>query len=291
MRRPVNIETPEDAEWLSRLAMKIVAREELRKSEGAGVFSPSGLASCLRRVYLGRHWQSLDLKRVELPSVSAHGYFHKGNFVHLQWQFLFYKMDKALEDFTLLDCEVPVISKRGDHAGTIDVVVIWRGEVLPIDVKGLNVRSFNAIVRGDVPHDYRIQLTDYMMLWNSMMVKRNPDLPKMKRGLLLAESKGGPDPTHPLALHEVEITLKDNLPDVRARLEVLREHERKEEIPVIECITTKTIQFQGCPFAGYCKGEVKAEEKRRRDAESTDSAKLRVARPTGRNRTRRSKRK
>src|SRR3954464_11461819 len=62
----VGIETEADADFLHMLAMKQVLRENERKT-GDGVYSPSGLASCLRQVYFRKNWKKLGLKRVELP--------------------------------------------------------------------------------------------------------------------------------------------------------------------------------------------------------------------------------
>lgn len=292
----LEIETEADAQFLYALALKQVEREKVRKS-GDGVYSPSGLASCLRRVYLGKNWKEMGLERVSLPAIEAHYYFLTGDFIHLKWQYAFYKLSMVLDDFWLIDCEVPVASKRGDHGGTIDVVALYRDELLPFDVKGLNARTFHQIDGGDMVHDYRIQLTDYMMLWNagvksgllkpteSMKELVGEKFPLMKRGFVLAENKGGPDPNHPTALTEYEIKLKDNLPEVRLRLEALRAHQEEKTVPEIECTSTRTVQYGGCPFAEFCKKEVRIAERR------TDAARrarpLKLAKPKRANRARR----
>jgi hypothetical protein len=297
-KAPLEIATETDAVFLHMLAMKQVAREQVRKS-GDGVYSPSGLASCLRRVYLSKNWKQLGLERVELPAIEAHYYFTTGDFIHLKWQYAFYKLSIIMENFWLVDVEIPVVSKRKDHGGTIDVLCLLDGEPLIIDVKGLNVRAFHNIDDGSITGDYRIQLTDYMVLFNSALSHGlwvpppsivdliGPDFPKVKRGFILAENKGGPDARHPTALTEYEISLKDNKPEVQARLEVLRTHEEEKTLPEIECTSRRTIQFQGCPFAGYCNKEVKAVEKR--TAKDRDSAELKLAKPKRSNRPRRPK--
>jgi hypothetical protein len=301
LKSPIGVDTPEDAEFLHILAMKQVRREQQRVS-GEGVYSPSGLASCLRRVYLGKNWKKLGLERVELPAIEPHFYFLSGDFIHLKWQFALYRLSLLLPDFWLVDCEIPVMSKRKDHGGTIDALCMWQNEPLVVDVKGLKVRGFIDVDEGRVPHDYRIQLTDYMMLFNAGLVGYNASLspllketlgeiPKVKRGILLVENKGGPDYRHPAALTEQVISLKDNLPEVRARLEVLRAHEEASKLPDIECVTTQGIQFNGCPFAGFCKEEVQAVERRRKDAENRDPKQYRLARPKRSDRPRQSRSK
>jgi hypothetical protein len=296
----VGIENEEDAEFLHTLAMKQVARERERKT-GDGVYSPSGLASCLRRVYLAKNWQKMNLTRVELPAIEPHYYFLTGDFIHLKWQFAMWKLSlREMEyaakngtepEFILLDCELPVMSKRRDHAGTIDVLAVIEGELVIVDVKGLNVRGFQKIDSGEIIDDYRIQVGDYMMLWNSGLRTRMIELPqtitdmtgwtewpKVTRGIVLAENKGGPDPKHPAALTEYIVKSKDSLPEVRARLGVLRAHEEEQTIPEIECKTTRGIQFTGCPFAEVCRKEVKQREKRE-NAKDRNSAEHRLAKP------------
>lgn len=297
LKRPLGVETEADAKFLYELAMRQVRREKQRKS-GGNVYSPSGLASCLRQVYLRAHWKELGFQRLELPAIEPHFYFITGDFIHLKWQFILWKLSQADPDFLLIDCEVGVMSKRGDHGGTIDVIALLEGELVIIDVKGLNVRGFQKVDSGDLSHEYRIQVTDYMMLWNAGvrhgLIKPHPtltkdlgwlDYPKINRAIILAENKGGPDVKHPAALTESVVKLKDNLADVQTRLEVLRHHEEEQTLPEIECVTTKGIQFTGCPFAGVCEKEIRKRE--RADAKSSDSSEYRVAQPKRADRPRR----
>lgn len=295
MKRPLKIESQDDAEFLFHLAMRQVEREKTRKS-GNTVFSPSALAECLRKVYLQKNWKELGFERVVIPAIEPNGYFLEGDFKHLKWQFAMYRLAQVCDGFDMIEddlpwqkahgFELPILSKRGDHGGTIDALPILLEEPLVIDVKGVNVRTFQKAVRGNDPHNYVIQAGDYGMLLNSRT--RHVKLPrKIKRVILLYENKGGPDMNHPLALHETVLKLSEIVPEVRARLEVLREHEAKEEIPEPECTSTKTIQFQGCPFAGFCKVEVKRIEKRNSKSKSRNTGKLRVAKPKRSDRPRR----
>jgi hypothetical protein len=286
MKRPLKISSQDDAEFLFHLAMRQVERENTRKS-GDTVFSPSALAECLRKVYLQKNWKKLGFDRVEMPAIEPHGYFLEGDFKHLKWQFGLYRLAQVCDGFDMIEddlpwqkahgFEIPILSKRGDHGGTLDALPILLEEPLLIDIKGVNVRTFQKAVRGDDPHSYKIQISDYGMLLNSRAGVKLPS--KVKKAIILYENKGGPDMRHPLALHETVVTISKIIPEVRARLEVLREHEAKEEIPEPECTSTKTIQFQGCPFQGFCKVEVKRVERRNSKSKGRNTKRLRVAKP------------
>ncbi len=304
LKDSVGLDTTADIEFLYYLARKQVEREKIRKQSydgGETVFSPSGLGSCLRRVYLSKNHREHGLVSVPVEAIEPHYYFITGDFIHLKLQFLLYRVSVKWPDrFLLLDTEMPVMSKRKDHGGTIDALVLLDGEPLIVDIKGLNIRTWGKIDKGDVPGEYRIQLTDYMMLFNTMLesgrwkpsdsllsyMKRvgMKEFPKVKRGILLAENKGGPDVNHPAALTESIINLKSNLPEVRLRLEVLRDHQEKGEIPDAECESTRLIEFTGCPFSEYCKPEVRQREAAR--IAVSDAKEFRLAKPVRRNRSR-----
>ena len=275
MRLPVDIESQADVDWMTNLLEIMVERDERRKGD-AKVFSPSQLASCLRYVYLLRHYKQLDIERMRELRIEPSYYFLTGNFLHLKWQFALYKMEKRINDpdiFQLYAVEEAILSKRKDHGGTVDAIVLVHGIPYIADFKGLNVRSFGEITRAFIPHQYAVQLSDYMMLWNSQKKK---DF-RIEKSLLIAENKGGPDAKHPIALHEHVISAGEDIAEVKLRLEVLREHEAAKTIPRPECETTKGFQFAGCPFQKYCKKEVKEIEIARR-AKSSDTT-LTVARP------------
>lgn len=293
MRKPVNIESDADVEFLTGLFQTMAHREDRRRDPNTKVFSPSALAQCLRQVYLKKHHEELEITSRLPPRIEPNFYFLNGNFLHVKWQFALYKMELAIADPDVFHVhrverefewgfEVPILSKRGDHGGTVDGIVIVFGEPFILDAKGLNVRTWGEITRDYVPVEYSIQLTDYMILWNSR--KDSPF--RIEKALLLAENKGGPDSKHPIALHEKVIDLDGFKPEVRRRLEVLREHEAKKKIPKPECTSTSGFQFGGCPFAAYCKEEVTGIQRRLREREDRKPPKLSVARPSGRKRKR-----
>jgi hypothetical protein len=274
LRHPVNIDDGKDADFMHDLMLKQADREEERAERN--YYSPSQLASCLRQVYLSRHHKQLEIVPVKQTRIEPNFYFLTGDWLHLKWQFVLYKMDKeGTEGFKLIDCEVPVASKRGDHGGTIDAVCEINGEWVAVDFKGLNVRDAGKAARGDVDLKYKIQLADYLILWNSTL----REIQQLSRGLLIVENKGGPDPNHPIALSEISVYAKDHKPEVQWRLETLRAHEKAHTIPEPSCQSVSTLQFQGCPFRKFCREEVQAIQKR--NAKSRDTTKLRVASPNG----------
>lgn len=309
LKSPVGIEDETDVQFLQWLAQKQVERERIRKAsydKGQTVFSPSGLATCLRRSYLGKNHKEHGLERVSLPAIEPHYYFITGDFIHLKIQFMLYKASLKWSDhIILIDIEMPVMSKHKDHGGTVDVLLLLDGEPLILDVKGLNVRGFGRIDRGEPPHEYRIQVSDYMMLFNSMITSGrwkptdllmeelrrwgHTSMPLVKRGFILAENKGGPDTGHPAALTEHEIKLKDNLPELRIRMEALRAHEEAKEIPEAECESTRYVEFTGCPFANFCYPEVRERERQAKRTETGDTREFKLAKPKRNSRSRRAR--
>lgn len=268
---PVEIESEEDVDWIADLLRRMVVRQNQRTN--SPVFSPSQLAECLRYVYLLKHHKEFEISKSKNLRPEANYYFFNGNFVHIKWQFALYKLDKMLPDdvFKLHGVEVPIRSKRKDHGGTVDALCSVYGEPTVVDFKGLNVRTFGEITRGFVPPEYLVQVADYGMLYNSQ--RQNGS--RITTGLLVSESKGGPTPKIPVALHETQIKISTYLPEVRSRLEVLRKHEQENSIPPPECKTTQGFQFLGCPFRKFCKEEVKAIQRanaKREDAEGLSVA-------------------
>lgn len=283
-KEPVEIESEEDIEWIEQLLRRMVQRGNDR--EFRPLYSPSQLAECLRYVYLLKHRKELGLVRVGSNSPSAHYYFFTGNFLHLKWQFALYKLEKQINDpsiFQLHGVEVPIISKRKDHGGTVDALCSVYETPSIVDFKGLNVRAFSEITRGFIPVTYTLQLSDYGMLFNA--ASRNGD-PKISTALLVSENKGGADAKHPLALHEAEIQIETHLPEVRSRLKELRRYAEEEEIPPPECVSMQSVQFKGCPFRKFCKEEVKEIEREAKRLARKDAAGLSVAVPSGRRRNR-----
>lgn len=283
---PIEIESDEDVEWIAGLLRRMVERQNNRVN-GAPVFSPSQLSECLRYVYLLRNHKRLGIARAKNMKVEANYYFFTGNFTHIKWQFALYKLDLALPDeiFKLHGVEVPITSKRKDHGGTVDALASLYNDPCVIDFKGLNVRTFGEITRGNLPPQYAVQLSDYGMLYNSQRKNGN----RITSGLLISESKGGPVTGFPVALHETEVEIETHLPEVRGRLEVLRAHEQEDSIPKPECTSTQTFQFQGCPFRKFCREEVKEAQRKRERIERKNATKLRVAQPQ-RSRSNRSRR-
>jgi hypothetical protein len=274
-QKPVEVENQQDINFITMILQNQVMRSQMR--EDNPLFSPSQLSECLRYVYLLKNRKELGLVRVHGTRIEPNFYFFNGNFLHLKWQFALHKLDKHLPDeiFKLYGVEVPIVSKRKDHGGTVDALCSVYNEPVIVDFKGLNVRTFTNITFGNVPESYLLQLPDYAMLYNS---QRNGVEP-VSKGLLIAENKGGPSAKYPVALYEHEIPIELYLPNVRSRLKKLRKHDEDKTIPPPECVSTQTIQFQACSFRAFCRKEVKAIQHERTKAESRDTAKLKVATP------------
>lgn len=285
LREPLRVESKADLNFINDLLKKGQERERARNERP--VFSPSALSACLRQVYLTRHAKQLGIPRLKQSRIEPNFYFVTGEWLHLKWQFACWKLQEKINNpdiFKLVACEYPILSKRKDHGGTVDVFSFIYREPFIIDFKGLNVRDFGKIVRGEAS-GYEIQLTDYMMLYNAFPPNR-VNGHRIERALLIAENKGGPDNQHPIALHERVIEREEFHKLVKHRLGVLREHEAKEEIPAPECTSTGTFQFAGCPFRKFCRKEVEAIA-RARKVEGAESS-YKVARPT---RTKKGRRK
>jgi hypothetical protein len=284
MTRALRIETNGDVEFIRMMVNRQMRREEMRSLKGH--YSPSALASCLRQVYFSRHWREHEIKRKITTRVEPNFYFLTGEWLHLKWQYALRKLDQALpdEEFFLWGVELPVESKHKDHGGTLDALVAVKGEYTILDFKGVNVRTFSDALVGNFPHRWGVQLADYIMLANA---DKTLKIPRIEKGILIFENKGGPTPGNPIALHEIEIQLKDYLPEIQFRLKELRAHEKGHTVPDPECASTKSIQFQDCPFRGYCKPEVKVIEGRNATERKVEiSTRRRTDRPR-RNKSRR----
>jgi hypothetical protein len=249
----VDVTSDEDVEFLKHLASLNMRVEKERRTKGLGVFSPSSLGdACVRKSYLTRH----AVREEGAPSpydFRAHYFFLTGNFLHLKWQFVLYKMEKWINNsaiFHVHGYEQTVKSKRGDNRGTIDVVASIHGEPFVIDFKGLNPWSSKKIGYGKIPIGYKTQVGNYLVLWNAQRPRPFP----IARGLLVVEDKaGGKD-----VLQEAEITLAKQGKRVRSRLELLRGYEERDEMPPPLCKSLQARSFTGCQFRGICWDEVEA---------------------------------
>lgn len=247
----VEIDSPEDLKFLYELQEKVMRRENDRRTEGLGYYSPSSLGEhCTRKAYLGRH--AVRAGGTKSPyDFRAHYFFVTGNFLHLKWQFILWKMERWIANsaiFQIHGLEVPIASKHGDHRGTVDVVASVYGEPFVIDAKGLNVFSAKKISYGNVPVTYRTQVVDYIILWNSQKVRPF----RIERGILLVENKGGGKDL----IQESIISLKRDGERARRRLAVLRAFEEKGEMPPPTCRSLKDKAFVKCQFRAICHDEV-----------------------------------
>src|SRR5580765_2109612 len=257
----VDISSPDDVKFLEYLATKMMRREEDRRIEGLGVFGPSSLGDpCLRKAYLTRH----AVRPAGAPSpynFRSHYFFLTGNFLHIKWQFVLYKLERWIANssvFRVHGYEIPVKSKHGDHGGTIDALALIYEEPFVLDFQGLNMWSSKKVGFGNISRQYRTQVADYMLLWNSQRSKPF----EVKRSLLVVEDKSaGKD-----VLQEAVITLAEDGRRARRRLEALRAHEAAGTIPAPKCKSLKDRNFTGCQFRNICHDEVAVTDKARTES-------------------------
>lgn len=302
---------PETPEHFRFMDMLVKARALPRRK---GVFSPSMLGSCMRQAWFAKRGEEKHLS----ADSQRNGYFLKGNFVHLQWQFAFWRahekgllklvtvpIDHELEildamkhagtinvfermqwaealDFydngTRPGVEVRVVD--GDFGGTADVIAeIPVGETpRVIDIKGINLIDFQRTVKSGTKPEYRRQVVGYADNVNTVLGLG------VEECIVLSECKAGPlsGRGSPIALHETLVPVKDYHGEMARRLRTLRYHDHTDEMPAIECVSTRHMGYQECAFGGrFCHDEVLAVQRAREaDARNkVDPSELKPARP------------
>lgn len=262
MQKGIEIDDELDRHYLATL---IEARSQPRKK---GIYSPSALADCVRKVYFIK----TGVPRKTLARPDANAIFLDGNFRHFKWQFVMWKMHRAgiiqLVDVgsICLGAEIFVGNEKGDYGGTLDnLIYIPKVDIVcTIDWKGMNGNGFMRSVNMGPSLGYTQQSVGYAGLANESLRDRLPK--KITSVLIIGENKNGAMRTRlvnsPLGLFEWRLQLNDYNHIVAKRLKKLRKYEREEEIPPPECISTRRMMFKDCPFNKHCLGEVQAIEKK-----------------------------
>jgi hypothetical protein len=251
LERPLEIEDDEDIAFMLKLM------QERARPREKGVFSPSMLSSCMRKSYFAKTGQ--EKKWAKSPRTNA--YFIDGNFRHLKWQFALWKAHRA-GLLVLLGVEVRVFHPSGDYAGTIDAVVEINGEIFIIDFKGMNVNDFQLLERDGSKFQHRVQIVGYALIANLDEKARGGDK-EVTRCLLVGENKGGPTQKgSPIALYEDVVEVSKHRREVKTRIAHLRKAVTDEKIPEPACTSIRTKTFQECPFAWYCRDEVREIQQR-----------------------------
>lgn len=266
LERQVEPEDEEDFEFIDKLVRaRAVPREK-------GVFSPSMLGSCVRQAYFAK----TGFERREVASPRTNAFFLDGNFRHFKWQFALWKLHRA-GYIELLGVEIRVYSKSGDFAGTIDAIIKVDGKVYIVDFKGMNLQEYMSFIRYGMKLEYGIQIVGYSML----KILKKGRVPAVHGCLLIGESKPGPvQSSSPIALHEQLVLTTQHRGKVKQRLNRLREYVKNEEVPPPECVSTRHLQFEECPFSWFCREEVKRIQKRRENAASRNPPRRSVAVPS-----------
>jgi len=278
---------PEDEEDFRFLDMLVRVRAIPRQS---GVFSPSMLGSCMRQAWLSK--RGTPKHRSQSPQMN--GYFLKGNFIHFQWQFALWKAHRAKllrlvpvlaenEEVEMFSgglrpgVEVRVVD--GEFGGTIDALVQIAKRNYVVDFKGINLVEFQRTVRRGASAQYRKQIVGYAKVVNRKLGLDITDC------LLVSECKAGPlgGRGSPIALHETLVPVADFEGEVERRLKTLHWHDKRDEMPAPECVSTQHMRFQECPYGGrFCHDEVLAiQREREKQARKANTGKtLKPARPS-----------
>lgn len=278
---------PEDEEDFLFMDMLVRARAQKRQK---GVFSPSQLGTCTRQAYFGKRGEEKHL----IESPRANGYFLTGNYTHFKWQFACWKAHRAglLELVTIKDAsgltlalpgykvgERPAVEVRvvdDDVGGTIDVIVqlLGRPGATVVDFKGINLIDFQRTMKNGSPVAYRRQLVGYADLANAKLPIN------ITEALLVSECKAGPFSSgQPMGLHETLVPLDEYRGEVKRRLRTLRWYDARDEIPEIECVSTKHMQYQECPFNRFCREEVVARQRILAGRAEKSRGPVKIARP------------
>lgn len=281
-------ETPEDFRFMDMLVRaRAIPREK-------GVFSPSMLGSCIRQAYFSKR----GVEKHVSANPTMNGYFLKGNFVHLQWQFAMWrahtlglielvsvpitrelvildglcqfghledkehaKWSDALNfngDCTRPAVEVRVFGKEADFGGTIDVLFRFPGQRL---VHVLDFKGINLIeFQRQVKKGAKRQYRVQIVGYGDIVNESQLIDEEVADAILVSECKAGPisGSGSPIALHETFVNLSEHIGEVRSRLKTLRWYDGRNELPPPACKNTTLMQFQECPFNRFCRDEVKA---------------------------------
>jgi len=188
-------------------------------------------------------------------------FFIDGNFRHFKWQYCLYRLDQ-LGKLKLIGVELRTYHPNGDLVGTLDGLVVIDDVPYIIDFKGMNVQAFMKFQREGATPTHRIQLVCYAVNNNIGRVVEpfsGQELKSLKvdKCILVGENKGGPTQNgSPTALHEDVFEVSRYRSEVKRKLNELRRSVDAEEIPKPACTSTRSIQFENCPFSKNCKEEV-----------------------------------
>lgn len=154
--------TDDDIEHMLSLMRKGTVRDRR-------VFSPSGATACARKQVISKHKEFKEDRTFDVRTIRI---FLDGNWRHLKWQMIFFKMGIA-ESFEEFKSFGPL-----DYGGSIDLIVRLNmnkvattklGKKLRVilDVKGAHDNDWAYIRRTRKPHRaHYVQVQIYMMLHN-----------------------------------------------------------------------------------------------------------------------------
>lgn len=304
-------QVPDSNEDFRFMSMLLAARALPRRK---GVFSPSMLSSCLRQSWFAKR----GTEKHAAFSVETNGYFLKGNFVHLQWQFACWRLHQArlIELVTVpIAHELDILRElflSGDENHSDRDYVQW-SDALDFNGDGTRLGVEVRVVDGDfggtidvlarflLEQREPVRVVDFkgINLIDFQRTLKNGTKSEYKRQIsgygkiastvlgldvreacLVSECKAGPlrGRTSPLALHEDVIQVVDHLGDVKRLLKTLRHYDAVDDMPPAECVSTRHKGYEECAFNRYCKDEVLVAQ-RAREAMARTKARMREVKP------------
>lgn len=211
---------------------KLIVHSIIRDPE---VFSPSGATHCRREQVLNK---IPEFKTIQKYSAQQLFIFDDGNWRHLRWQMLFYKMG-IVESMELF-------KRRGklDWGGTTDIITLAKIKIkgkfhrVVIDIKGANASRWNHIRdsgRADWGHWVQVQI--YMLLHN------------IRYAIIWYENK------NTNVIHEIIIKSDKKFQHkILSRSMYMRRYVKAEAFPPEECDVgnTKDRKFNNCRQKRNC---------------------------------------
>lgn len=278
-------ETPDDFRFMDMLVRaRAIPREK-------GVFSPSMLGSCIRQAYFSKRGE----EKHTVVNPQMNGYFLKGNFVHLQWQFALWRAhtlgllelvtvpigreiailhglhNRGVIEWSERDAweaalnfygnntrpavELRVIGAQPDFGGTIDALVRL---ALHEHAKVVDFKGINQIEFARQMKRGAKKAYRVQGVGYGGIVNESELPVEVDEFLLVSENKAGPTygAGSPIALHETRVPIDLHAGEVKSRLRTLRWFDAKDELPPVECKNTRLMQFCECPFNRHCREEV-----------------------------------
>lgn len=210
-----------------------------------GRFSPSDLCGCERAA--GFKFLGMESRKRINPDREL--IFDDGNWRHLKWESIFHDMERVLgsDRCHVVAIETRVMFPELYVAGALDAILMLRPTARSprlkwlIDIKGINSRGFQHIIRNDAPIDKHVkQVVAYLRATGC------------KRGLLWYENKDTQE-TKAFIVRDDDDAWLEVESWATAVIHALNQRWLPPMHP--ECVRG-TLTFERCPYARHCFGAV-----------------------------------